>query len=456
MPDAGAAGTLFNESVFAATHNSYSGDISGKRGTIEQQLESGVRFVEFDLFDTPWDTGDYQVGHLWAGEALWTEGSNPDTPDVSSWLGVVASWSTAHPGHAPIVVMVDPKGDFSNNPSMAAGNLELLNHRVLEAFGEERLFAAEELGESWPTTESLAGKVMVVLSGNAESRRGYLRDEGHSPAVAMDDSGRVIEVHDSGTGFLWYWTGQRGPDGVVAWKRHGQYDTGADPAVAMTNDGWIVEVHKSAVWSTLWCTVGKLGPDYEVTWQKAAQYDNGVSPTVRFDTAGGWTFREIHQSETTGKAWDWKATLDPGTASVAWGAHGQTSDAPFEEEQASSAAGVVSVLAEDDAPFSSVLRYTSNTGASGRIRYRQLLFVERQKSDAGDLASAGQVFAAAAADTGAGTASWVSEMQAAGRVVRLWQFGDKHSALVPNYPATDTPYADWYTAYCAEHGCMKE
>lgn len=42
--------------IFRATHNSYSGDIGGSRGSIVSQLDSGVRFVEFDVHDNGYAT----------------------------------------------------------------------------------------------------------------------------------------------------------------------------------------------------------------------------------------------------------------------------------------------------------------------------------------------------------------------------------------------------------------
>ncbi len=42
---------IFNEVFLKATHNSYSGDLVGQRGTILAQLNTGIRFIEFDIHD---------------------------------------------------------------------------------------------------------------------------------------------------------------------------------------------------------------------------------------------------------------------------------------------------------------------------------------------------------------------------------------------------------------------
>jgi hypothetical protein len=51
----------YDATRFRTTHNSYSG---GKRGSIPQQLDRGVRGVEFDIHTTPFRTfGDFRLVH---------------------------------------------------------------------------------------------------------------------------------------------------------------------------------------------------------------------------------------------------------------------------------------------------------------------------------------------------------------------------------------------------------
>jgi hypothetical protein len=448
----------FHAAIFRATHNSYSGDINGERGTFVQQLDSGIRFLELDFHDAPWNLAapDYLVGHDGPGSELWTAGSNPDTPALESWLTVVDNWSKAHPDHLPITVLLDAKDDLTDNPDRAHGNLAFLNDLLLDVFGEARLYAAEELGAAWPSVAGLRGKVLAVLSGNFDTRQGYLRDQGFNPAAAMNDAGKVVEVHDSGSGHLWYWTGQYLPDGGIRWHRHGRYDTGADPAVALNNQGWIVEVHSSENKATLWCTVGKLGADYEIQWGDAVQYDTGTEPTIRFLGLNGTALHEVHKSEKTGEHWDWQATLNTAAKTIAWGAHGKTSVPLYEEEKAVSGKGTVTVSTGTDSVFSAVLRWSTGAGKSGRIRYRQLLFVENQKGDSPDLALDGVDFFATGASTASGTVSWVESKLATKGLVRLWGFASSHTSVPVTYPATDHPYSAWYEAYCDAVGCLDE
>ena len=57
---------------------------------------------------------------------------------------------------------------------------------------------------------------------------------------------------------LWYWTGHYGSDGRVTWLRHGKYDTGKTAAVALNDDGTLVEVHQATSNTNLWSHVGHL------------------------------------------------------------------------------------------------------------------------------------------------------------------------------------------------------
>lgn len=61
-------GLPFAQVIFRATHNSYSG---GARGSITHQLDTGVRFVEFDVWSGDHATaGDYRIGHAKAGDQV--------------------------------------------------------------------------------------------------------------------------------------------------------------------------------------------------------------------------------------------------------------------------------------------------------------------------------------------------------------------------------------------------
>lgn len=101
---------------------------------------------------------------------------------------------------------------------------------------------------------------------------------GIDPDVAIADNGTVVQVHDSGSGCLWYKVGRvRGP--IVVWGKGYDYDDGKQPSIAFTGDSIIVEVHRSSSDNGLWYHVGKvqLTSDAnvgEVDWGPSVQFDN--------------------------------------------------------------------------------------------------------------------------------------------------------------------------------------
>jgi hypothetical protein len=97
---------------------------------------------------------------------------------------------------------------------------------------------------------------------------------GREPDVAFADDGTVVQVHDNGSGELWYKVGEvKGP--VIVWGKgdvdgdgedDGKYDTGESPSVAFTDSGLVVEVHRSGNDSGLWYHVGEIQKTGGVTW----------------------------------------------------------------------------------------------------------------------------------------------------------------------------------------------
>src|SRR5690349_14314601 len=76
----------FASAVFRATHNSYSGNADGAKGSITAQLDSGVRFLEFDIHDNGYAAaGDYGIGHSSPGDLVDHTG-NPASNNLRPWL----------------------------------------------------------------------------------------------------------------------------------------------------------------------------------------------------------------------------------------------------------------------------------------------------------------------------------------------------------------------------------
>jgi hypothetical protein len=293
--------------------------------------------------------------------------------------------------------------------------------------------------------------VLPLLSGDGKSRAEYKRDVGYHPAVALNGRGQVVEVHDSGAGTLWYWTGTYGADGRVTWLRHGKYDNGQTPAVALNDNGDLVEVHQSQSATTLWYGVGKLGADGEITWQASHQYDNGVLPSVAFTDPAGTRLREIHRSQSGSQNWNWDGAL-AGTT-VAWTGNAKTSDARFPTASAASGARTVTVRTAADGPTSAqTLRVDTSQVSGDRIRYPQVAFDEFQQGDSAELQQGALFYGAPATES-----AFITSARQSGKLVRGWDFDSAGQATTPlaNYPATNHPYDAWYQNLLTQNGAAE-
>jgi hypothetical protein len=440
------AAAEFTSSVFAATHNSYSGDVDGAKKSITYQLDHGVRFVEFDIHDNGYaENHDYSIGHSSPGDLVDHTGGNPASSLLHDWLNVVAGWSGAHPGAAPIVVMLDLKDDLTDNQSFAAGNLTALNQELRTALGTKMLQAKDYRTGS--TVDSLRGKVLPLISGDEGTRAEYRRDVGYRPAIAINGHGQVVEVHDSGAGALWYWTGTYGADGRVTWLRHGKFDSGQSPSVALNDNGDVVEAHQSQGATTLWYHVGHLGADGELSFSPSHQFDNGVQPTLAF--TGTNTLREIHQSQGSSQNWTWNGTLSGST--VTWTGNAKTSDARYDKTTSAHGTQRVHVYTgADGATPAQTLRVSTDRVAGARVQYEQAAFDEYQQGDPAELQDA-LFYGAPATAT-----SFIVSARQSGHLVRGWDFDSAGQASNPpaSYPASNTPYASWYQTMIAGQGAV--
>ena len=437
-------GIAMQDVVFQSTHNSYSGE---ERGTILEQLDAGVRGLEFDIHDNDFATaGDYQLGHSIHGSEVELGGGNPESVLLRDWLMQIQEWSKDHPSHAPITITLDMKDNLTDNESHEEGGFSALQELLLDVFSTSLVPVTDTL----PTLEELRGRVLVVLSGDEQSRKHYKRDKGEHPAVSINDSGQVMEVHASGTGSLWYWTGQKQEDGTIRWMRHGRYDSGDVPAIALNNEGYFVEVHKSQLQNTLWYHAGFIDEEYQPHFSSSTQFDTGTNPTVRFVDKSTNMLREIHRSETTGLSWDWDMELDAVSFSLTLGEHTQCMDDPFEKSQDE---GLIVSTDVDGAAASDTLLYAFSSSPLRRIRYPQIAFVEFQQFNGQEIYDHECMFSA----TSHSSMSPLSQWQQEGKVTRVWgvEASDLEFGTMINFPAVDHPFAPWYTQYCLSVGCVE-
>jgi hypothetical protein len=443
-----AAAEPFTSAVFQATHNSYSGDVDGAKHSLTYQLDHGVRFLELDVHDNGYATShDYGVGHDSPGNLVDHAGGNPASNNLRDWLSVVAGWSAAHPTHAPLVVMLDLKDDLTDNGSYAAGDLAAVNDELRAAFGARLLRAADY--PPGATVDALRGRVLTLLSGDATTRAAYRRDVGYHPAVAINGHGQVVEVHDSGSGALWYWSGTYGTDGKVTWQRHGRYGSGVTPAVALNDNGDLVEVHQSQNATTLWSQAGHLNASGEIAWSASRQYDNGVQPSLVFTSATG--LREVHRSQSNSQNWTWQGTLNAGV--VTWTGNAKTADPRYDTTTAAHGSTSLHVYTgADGATPATTLRVSTDRVGGARIQYPQTAFDEYQDGDAAELAQGALFYGAPATHS-----SFITSARASGHLVRGWDFDSAADATTPlaSYPATNTPYAAWYQTMVQQAGAVQ-
>lgn len=435
------------EVTVRATHNSYAGDHDGARGSLVAQLDAGVRLLEFDLHDDGYvEHGDHVLGHLLPGQQVWHEGGNPASDLLDPWLRLVDDWSRAHPGHHPLVLTLDLKNDLSDPRTPAEGNLTALNQHLRAVFGARLLTAAELPDPARAPVRALRGRVVVVLSGSYGARSAYVHDTGVAPAVAVDARGRLVQVHDSGRGHLWYWTGRLADDGTATFTHHGRLDEGTTPAVLLADDGTVLEVHRSETRETLWSRTGHLADDGSLTWHGAGaeQFDLGAAPTLHL--AGGGLVVERHRAPDDGPDLERHGVLADGR--VHWQGEAAPAAGPRFDPATGTGGGFTVTVASVPGPFDPcTLTYRTDPvgggpGVTGPVRHDQVAHVEYQWGDPAELLSQAPVFWGGPAHR----ADDVARARAAGKLVRAWGVGEEHLGEVPGavYPATDHLFADWY------------
>lgn len=194
-----------------ATHNSYAitpnviqsavlwalepGELSALQYShppLWEQLDLGVRSFELDV--RVHSNGDLRTTHV----PVLVNGSN--APDFALALEEVALWSSSHPGHLPITVLVEFKSDYGFlDPTLAEWSpetLALVDEAVTRALGDRLLRPGELEGEKWPRVGEVRDRVMVIMHPGALA----------SDYLSLPASGRTMslgvyadEVQDAGS-----------------------------------------------------------------------------------------------------------------------------------------------------------------------------------------------------------------------------------------------------------------
>jgi len=176
------------QEVFQKTcHNCYEIAIASKMGarTFKEVLDQ-VKNVEIDIWDTKdavsgGKDGEWYVRHgpgtlFQSGNDNNCTGNGNGTNNLGACLTDIKQWSDAHPGHDPVTVFLDKKQGWSKASSQRRPiNLDQLVESILG----NRLYKPGMLKASfptlreaarnraWPAMSTLAGKVIIALTGSS-------------------------------------------------------------------------------------------------------------------------------------------------------------------------------------------------------------------------------------------------------------------------------------------------
>lgn len=148
-------------------------------------------------------------------------------------------------------------------------------------------------------------------------------DTGGQLAVAMDNKGNIVEVHrgHGNPDNHYYLVGKLDADDkTISWGKSIRYDTGSTLAVAMDNSGNIVEVHRGYTNpENHYYLVGKLNASTRtITWGKSTRYDTGSTLAVAMDDRGNIV--EVHCGYGNPDSHHYLVgKLDAANKSISWG-----------------------------------------------------------------------------------------------------------------------------------------
>ena len=174
-----------NHLQIKGTHNSYHlppeelvvPEWDYEHAPLDEQLDSlGVRQVELDVH---WDPeAGFRVYHI----PLLDGRSTCDT--FLECLGILKTWSDAHPGHAPLFVLVEPKDDI--DPTPITGHYDALDAEILSVWPRTRLITPDDVrgahpdlhsalaADGWPLLAACRGKALFQMLDSGDHRTAYL------------------------------------------------------------------------------------------------------------------------------------------------------------------------------------------------------------------------------------------------------------------------------------------
>jgi hypothetical protein len=175
---------------------------------LETQLALGLRQFEIDVvpdpkggaYAAPYADATPQIKALMAApgaKVLHIAGLDTEAHCLTlrRCLAVFARWSDAHPGHAPVVILINSSdarripGIFPQDILFSQADIDALNQDVAEVIGPNRVITPDRvrggyttlreavLTKAWPTLSDARGRFLFILDGT-EAHETLLRN-GH-------------------------------------------------------------------------------------------------------------------------------------------------------------------------------------------------------------------------------------------------------------------------------------
>jgi len=326
----------FLKAHYRVSHNSYSGNLDdGYRGSIIQQLDAGLRFVELDIhweFDN--GTVSFILGHSDPRQYVDRTHGNPYSYDAKDWVSKLKDWVQNNQPKEPVILAFDWKTDFNKNHAEDKEAIETLHSYFMDEsiylfpkdFDAENIFAYK-------------GRVMVVLSGNENARNYYLGTHSFSDlkSYAADNSLPVahmfVEYQDGNDsdleGQLFY--ARKFEDGGCGWaeKYTGEHFTRlwllTSPCEWANTEGGLNGPNLPATnfpyfgWYARYTDDLKVIPDFEfktIEWHKYDSPRKGSNPDVAVNNLGHVV--EVHKSQSEDQLYYSVGSISGDGKSIDW------------------------------------------------------------------------------------------------------------------------------------------
>jgi len=172
---------------------------------LESQIALGLHQFEIDvapdpeggLYAAPYADATPQVKAMMAApgaKVVHVPGLDTEVHCLTlrTCLAIFARWSDAHPGHDPIVILInsaDPRrlpGLFPYDIKFDQASIDAVNQDIADVIGAKRIVTPDDvrgdhatlreavLAKAWPTIGAMRGKFVFVLDGN-DAHETYLR-----------------------------------------------------------------------------------------------------------------------------------------------------------------------------------------------------------------------------------------------------------------------------------------